>query len=110
MMRFGYVVLFLGLIGCAPPKTVVPPLTPEAAAQLLHYNGKAETWMIHAKKQDATCEYRIDLPDQRNHPTELDVDHIVYCGGRPSSRELDASVSFAYDSNTQRWAVKRFSD
>ena len=109
MIRIGCLAFLLALAACTAPKPVTPSLTPEAAAQLLHYNAKAETWMVHVKKQDATCEYRVDLPDQTSHPTELDVDHIVYCGGRPSSREFDASVSFAYDKDKQQWVITRFS-
>ena len=35
----------LMLVACGPPKREVPALTPENAAQLLHYNNKAETWI-----------------------------------------------------------------
>ncbi len=65
--------------------------------------------MIHVKKQDATCEYRLDLPDQTSHPAQLDLDHIVSCGNRPSPKEYDASVSFVYDPDKQQWVVSRFS-
>lgn len=65
--------------------------------------------MVHVKKQDPSCEYRLDLPDQSSHPTQIDLDHIVYCRNRPSSKELDASVSFAYDKDKQQWVILRFS-
>jgi hypothetical protein len=97
------------LAACGPPKPVTPYLTPQAANQLLHYDAKAETWMTHVRRQNANCEYKLDLPDQTSHPTQIDLDHIVWCANRPSPRELDASVSFEYDKDAQRWVVKRFS-
>ena len=103
--------IILLLTACsAPPKPQIPSLTPEAANQLLHYNPKAETWLVHAKKMDPSCVYALDMPDQTNQPTQLDFSHIVQCGGRPSSLELDASVSFAYDKDAQHWTIMRFSD
>lgn len=100
--------LFL-LAACAPPKPKTPALTPDNAAQLLHYNNKAQNWMTYVKKQNASCEYKLDLPDQISGPTEIDLDHIMYCGNRPSPKEFDASVSFTFDPATQKWAVLRFS-
>jgi hypothetical protein len=98
------------LVACGSPKPRVPSLTPEEANALLHYNPKAETWLIHAKKQDPSCEYRLDLPDQTSQPTAIDLEHIVYCGNRPAGTELSASVSFAYDAATGKWSITRFSD
>ena len=109
MPRFVGLVFVLVLAACTPPKPPVPSLTPGGAAELLHYNPKAETWMVHVKKQDPSCEYRLDLPDQSSHPTQIDVDHIVYCRNRPSPKEFDASVSFAYDKDKQQWVILRFS-
>lgn len=100
-------VVLLG--ACSAPKPTTPSLTPEEAAQLLHYNNKAQTWITYVKRQNAACDYRLDLPDQTSRPTTIDLDHIVFCGNRPSPREFDASVSFAYDSNTQKWVITRFS-
>ncbi len=110
MSKVACLAFLLVLAACStPPKPTIPSLTPEGAAQLLHYNAKAETWMVHVKKQNAACEYKLDLPDQTTHPTELDLQHIVYCGGRPSTTELDASVSFVYDPDKQQWTIARFS-
>jgi hypothetical protein len=95
---------------CSPPKPRVPSLTPQQANELLNYNPKAKTWMIHVKKQDPSCEYRLDLPDQTSQPTAIVLDHIVVCNGRPSPKEFDAAVSFAYDPQAQTWAITRFSD
>ncbi len=98
------------LISCsAPPKPTTPALTPETAGELLHYNSKAETWLVHVKKQDPSCEYKLDLPDQTTHPAEIDMQHIVYCGSRQSPMELDASVSFAFDKDKNQWVITRFS-
>lgn len=103
--------LFL-LTACTPepPKPRIPSLTPEAANQALHYNSKAEVWLAHAKKQDPSCVYALDIPDQTNQPVQLDFSHILKCGGRPAPLELDASVSFEYDKDAQHWVVLRFSD
>jgi hypothetical protein len=101
----------LFLTACSePPKPQVPSLTPEVANQVLHYNSKAEGWIAHAKKQDPSCAYQLDIPDQSSHPTQLDFSHIVKCGGRVSPLELDASVSFEYDKDAQHWVISRFSD
>ena len=109
-MRIMACVLSLALLSaCGSPKPTTPALTPEQASSLLHYNSKAETWMTYVKKHDATCGYRIDLPDQLSHPTSIDLDHIVYCGNRPSPKEYDASVSFVYDADKQQWTISRFS-
>jgi len=100
--------VLLTLLACDPPKPTTPSLLPETAGELLHYSAKAETWLMHVRKQDPSCEYKLDLPDQSSHPTEIDLDHIVRCGGRPSSREFDASVSFEYDRDARRWIIRRF--
>ncbi|MBV9404500.1 MAG: hypothetical protein JO211_04090 [Acidobacteriaceae bacterium] len=109
MRKAGCAVLLMIAIGCAPPKPTVPSLTPEGAGELLHYNNRAAAWLITVKKQDPTCEYRLDLPDQLSHPAELDLEHIMYCGGRPSPKEYDASVVFTYDKDAQKWVITRFS-
>ena len=108
-MRIGVVVLMGLLSACSAPKPRVPSLTPGEANELLNYNAKAKTWMIHVKKQNPSCDYRLDLPDQTSQPTTIDLDHIVYCGNRPSPMEFDAAVSFAYDPQTQKWVITRFS-
>jgi hypothetical protein len=103
------VLLVAVFTGCGgPPKPTVPALTPENAASLLRNYAKAETWITYVKKNNATCDYRLDLPDQSAQPTTIDLDHIVLCGGRPSPKEFDASVSFEYDKQAQRWVVSRF--
>jgi hypothetical protein len=91
-----------------PPKPATPALTPEAASQLLHYNSKAKVWLEHVKKQDPSCEYRLELPNQMANPVQIDVSHIVWCGGKPSSREFNASVSFEYDKAAGHWTIVRF--
>ncbi len=93
---------------CSPPKPETPALTPQSAASLLQFNAKAKTWLIHIQKENPTCGYKLDLPDQTSHPTEVDVDHIVSCGGKPSPRALDATVTFRYDEAAGRWVVSRF--
>lgn len=83
-------------------------MTPQNAAALLQFNAKAKTWLLHIQKENPACTYRLDLPDQTSHPTTVDVDHIVSCGGKPSPRELDATVTFTFDSAEGHWVVSRF--
>ena len=99
----------LAITGCgSAPKPSVPALTPENAAAILRNYQKAQDWMTYVRRNNPGCEYRLDLPDQSNQPTTIDLDHIVICGGAPSPKEFDASVSFEYDKNAQRWVVSRF--
>ena len=79
------------------------------ARELLNDNGKAKDWMVYVKKQDASCEYSVDLPEQSSHPLSIDVQHAVLCGGRVAPRALDASVSFEYDKASGKWVITRFS-
>jgi hypothetical protein len=97
------------LAACGEPKPEIPSLTQQLAGELLHYDQRAENWMIQVRKGGGNCEYRFDLPEQNSHPPQIDLDHIVFCNGRPAPRENEASVSFEYDKNAQRWVVKRFS-
>ena len=96
-------------VACGPPKPVTPSLTPQLAGELLHYDNNAKNWLIHVKKQNPGCEYQVTLPAQNNHPTQIDLTHIVWCQGAPSPTEFDASVSFEYDQQAQHWVLKRFS-
>jgi hypothetical protein len=103
---------FAGLVifvGCSAPTPPTPSLTPQLAAQLLHFDNKAEAWLTVIRKQNPACGYKIELPDQSSHPNEIDADHIVSCGNQPTPREFDASVVFVYDKAAQRWTVSRFS-
>ena len=107
--------LYLVLLGSAilsscggPPKPAVPALTPENAAAMLRNYPKAQTWITYVKRQNPACDYQLDLPDQSAQPSTIDLDHIVVCGGSPSPKEFDASVSFDYDKNAQHWVISRF--
>jgi hypothetical protein len=107
----GFLGVCLMLAACsAPPKPQIPALTQGVASQALQVSSKAANWIAHAKKQDPSCVYQIDIPDQSNQPTELDFTHIVKCGGRNAPLELDASVTFEFDSDAQHWVIRRFSD
>ena len=90
------------------PKSEIPALTPENAAALMQLNPKAKVWLEHVHKQNPACDYKLDLPDQSSNPTTIDFDHAISCGGRPSPRELDASVSFTYDKAAGHWVITRF--
>lgn len=91
-----------------PPKAEIPALTPDAAAALLQLNPKAKVWLEHIQKQNPACSYKLDLPDQSSNPVAIDIDHAVSCGNRPSPREFDATVSFAYDKAAGHWVISRF--
>jgi hypothetical protein len=110
IIKAGTTVCWIFLLGAcsSPPKPTTPALTPGTATALLQVNTKAKNWLEHVKKEDASCNYKIELPDQSNHPSVIDLDHIVACGGRPSPRALDASVSFAYDTDAGHWVIRRF--
>jgi hypothetical protein len=98
------------LVSCtsAPRKSTVPPLNPETASELLHFNHKADAWLTYVRKQNTSCIYQVDLPDQASHPTEIDIDHLVTCAGRPAPKEFDATVSFVFDPAAQKWTISRF--
>jgi hypothetical protein len=96
------------LAACSPPPPPTPSLTPQNAAELLHYNNRAENWLKFVKKHDPTCGYKLDIPDQSSHPAAIDLDHIVWCANRPGPKEFDASVQFVYDKAAQRWVILRF--
>jgi len=97
------------MLGCSSPPPPTPSLNPEQAMSLLQFDHKADSWMTFVKKNNPACGYKINLPDQSAHPTEIDIDHIVWCGNAPSPKEFDASVVFVYDKATQRWTISRFS-
>ncbi|MDQ2843444.1 MAG: hypothetical protein M3Y72_20865 [Acidobacteriota bacterium] len=109
MTRLFCVGSFALLLSCgASHKVEIPSLNPEQASELLHYNNKAQDWLKYVRKQNTACDYKLDLPDQSNHPTSIDLDHIVVCGSRPSPKELDASVSFSWDPSQSKWVISRF--
>ena len=99
------------LVGCgsAPPKKAdVPSLNPELASQLLHFNHRADAWLTFVKKQNSSCIYQVDLPDQSAHPTEIAIQHLVTCGGRPAPKEFDATVTFTWDPGEGKWTISQF--
>lgn len=96
-------------VACGPPpKPATPSLTPQLAAELLHNNNNAQNWLTHVKLRNPSCEYQLNLPAQYNHPTQIDLAHIMSCGGSPAPTEFDASVSFQYDKEGQRWVIRLF--
>jgi hypothetical protein len=109
-MRYACLGLLVLFVSCGgPPKSTVPPLNPQEAGTLLHYNNKAQNWLKYVRRQNAACDYRLDLPDQSSHPTTIDLNHIIMCGTSPSPKEFDASVSFDYDQDQKRWVISKFS-
>lgn len=110
MKTFAISGAFLFLLACGgPPKATVPALNPEQANELLRYSPKAADWLTYVRKQNPGCAYHIDLPDQASQPTEIDLDHIMWCGAAVSPREFDASVVFIYDKASGTWKLQRFS-
>lgn len=110
---YGFLSLaFAALVGCdsTPPKPTTPALTLQNASEMVHRNPKADNWLKYVQRnyRQAACEYKLELPDQTNHPTEIDLDHIMWCGNKPSPKEFDASVSFKYDKEAQHWVLSRF--
>ncbi len=109
-MRYACAGLLLLFVSCGPPpKATTPPLSPQQAGELLHYNNKAQDWLKYVRRQNPACDYHIELPDQSGHPAAIDLDHIVMCGARPSPKEFDASISFVYNKNSKQWVLTRFS-
>lgn len=106
---FALVAALVAGTSCSPPPPPIPSLTPLQAQELLDQNNKAQDWMRFIQSQGASCRYSIDLPDQSAHPTTIDIDHAVTCGGKPSPKMFNASVSFAYDKTAGRWVITRFS-
>ena len=96
-------------LSCGPPKPEIPSLTPQTASELLRYNNNAANWLTTVKKRDPSCEYHLELPDQHAHPTQIDLERIMWCNSAPSPSEFNASVSFEYDQAAQHWVIKRFS-
>ena len=101
-------VLAMTLVSCGPPPEKTPALTPENAVALLQINNKAKDWLAYAQKQDSTCQWRLDIPDQASHPTEVEVSHIMNCRVTTSPRALDASVTYTFNKAEKRWELTQF--
>jgi hypothetical protein len=93
---------------CSPPPDPTPALTPENAVALLNNSNKAKDWLAFTQKHDSSCQWRVTLPEQASHPTEIDADHVVYCRVTPNPRELDASAQFTFDKVEKRWMLTAF--
>src|SRR5208283_5822346 len=114
MRRMTKTVCLLGaiaivLVACGPPAEVTPALTPENAVALLQNDNKAKAWMTYALKQDSSCQWKMDLPDQSNHPVEVEVAHIMNCRVTSSPRALDARAVFTFNKAEKRWELTQFS-
>ena len=97
-------------VACSsPPRETTPSLTPQTAATLLQVNPKSKNWLEHVKKENAACVYKVELPDQSNHPTVIDVEHVISCGPQPAPRSLNATVTYSYDKAAGHWVISRFS-
>ena len=95
-------------MACGPPPEVTPAFTPENAVALLQIDGKAKDWLTYAQKQDSTCQWRMEIPDQSNHPVEVEVAHIMNCRVTTSPRALDASATFTFNKAEKRWELTQF--
>jgi len=96
-------------VACGPPPEVTPALTPENAVALLQNDNKAKGWMTYALKQDSTCQWKMDIPDQSSHPIEVEVAHVMNCRVTSSPRALDARVVFTFNKTEKRWELTQFS-
>lgn len=76
--------------------------------ELLRFDTNAQNRLLVIKKRDPRCEYKVELPDQSSHPTSIQADHVVSCGGNNRLKEFDTSVEFAYNKESQRWEISRF--
>jgi hypothetical protein len=94
---------------CGPPPEVTPALTPENAFALLENDNKAKDWMTYARKQDSTCAWKMEIPDQSSHPIEVEVAHIMNCRVTTSPRALDARATFTFNKREKRWELSQFS-
>jgi hypothetical protein len=103
-----FLIPLLFAVACTPPPDPTPALTPENAVALLNNSNKAKEWMTFAQKHDSTCQWRLELPEQANHPVEIDANHIMYCRVTPNPRELDASAQFTFDKAEKRWTLTDF--
>jgi hypothetical protein len=101
-------VIALLWVACGPPPEVTPALTPENAVALLQNDNKAKGWMTYALKQDSSCQWRLDLPDQSNHPVEVEVAHIMNCRVTSNPRALDARAAFTFNKAQKRWELTDF--
>lgn len=75
---------------------------------LVHYDTRAANHLKYIKSQDPTCEYRLQLPDQGNHPDSVEVDHIAFCSGRSDLKAFDASVEFRWNKAENKWELYHF--
>ena len=96
-------------VACGPPPEVTPALTPENAFALLENDNKAKGWMTYVRKQDSTCQWKMDIPDQSSHPIEVEVAHIMNCRVTSSPRALDARAVFTFNKAEKRWELTQFS-
>lgn len=96
-------------VACGPQPDLTPALTPENAVALLQNDNKAKGWMTYALKQDSSCQWKMDLPDQSNHPIEVEVAHVMNCRVTTSPRALDARAAFTFNKKEKRWELTQFS-
>jgi hypothetical protein len=102
---FAPLILLMGCTEKAPPH---PALSPLAAERLLHYDTRAQNRLKSIQKQDRTCDFKIQLPDQSTHPTVVEADHVVTCGGRNDLKAFDANAEFQWNKAQKRWELSHF--
>jgi hypothetical protein len=103
-----FVVAVVFAVACSTPPEAAPALTPENAVALLNNSNKAKDWLAYAQKHDSSCQWRVTLPEQASHPTEIDADHVMWCRVTTNPRELDASAVFTFDKIEKRWKLTDF--
>jgi hypothetical protein len=95
-------------LSCTAPRPEHPSLTPLTAAELLRMNTPAQNRLKEIKRQDRTCEYKLEVPpDQKSHPDWVQIDHVITCGGNSHPAAYDASIEYQYNKNTNQWEITR---
>jgi hypothetical protein len=95
-------------VGCTPKVPPHPALGPVTAERILHYDTKAQNRLKESKSQDPSCDYKIQLPDQSTHPDSVEVDHVVWCGGRNDLKQFDANAEFTWNKERGQWELSHF--
>jgi hypothetical protein len=93
---------------CTPQVPPHPALAPITAERLLHYDARAQNRLKHIKSEDPTCDFKVLMPDQSNHPDSIEANHVVSCGGRTDLKQFDANAEFRWNKERGQWELAYF--